>query len=88
MEQEDKSYFILDLSHKWVSELHGKEFNSTNEDHCFQSYAFQDGYKQGIEDCLNTLEIYLHDIFILIGVERTMKHLKDVLKDNGMIKEE
>lgn len=88
MEQEDKKYYILDLSHKWVSDIHGKEFNSTSEAHCFQSYAFQDGYKQGIEDCLDTLEIYLHDIFTPIGVERTMKHLKDALKDGGMIKEE
>lgn len=37
------------LSHQWVSNLHGKEFNSTSEEMLFQSYAYQDGYKAGTD---------------------------------------
>ena len=37
------------LSNQWVSNLHGKEFNSTSEEMLFQSYAYQDGYKAGAD---------------------------------------
>lgn len=36
---------IRKLAQQWVSKFNGKEFNSTSEEMCFQSYAYEDGYK-------------------------------------------
>lgn len=41
---------IRELAQQWVSKLNGKEFNSTSEEMCFQSYAYEDGYKQCYQD--------------------------------------
>lgn len=41
---------IRELAQQWVSNLNGKEFNSTSEEMCFQSYAYEDGYKQCYQD--------------------------------------
>lgn len=41
---------IRELSQQWVSELNNREFNSTSEEMCLQSYAFQGGYMKGVED--------------------------------------
>lgn len=42
--------YIRELSYKWVENLLGKEFNSTSEEMCFLSYAYQDGYIKGYND--------------------------------------
>ena len=47
---EDKK--IIKLAQEWVSELNGVPFNSTSEEMCFQSYAYEDGYKKGFNDAL------------------------------------
>ena len=47
--------YIQHLSQQWCSDLHNKEFNSTSEEMCFQSYAYQDGYKKGFKDALHKI---------------------------------
>lgn len=47
--------YIQNLSQQWCSDLHNKEFNSTSEEMCFQSYAYQDGYKKGFKDALHKI---------------------------------
>ena len=47
--------YIQRLSQQWCSDLHNKEFNSTSEEMCFQSYAYQDGYKKGFKDALHKI---------------------------------
>lgn len=45
------------------------------------AYAYEDGHKDGVTECLDVLESYLHDIFAPISVENTMKYLREQLKD-------
>ena len=47
--------YIQHLSQQWCSDLHNKEFNSTSEEMCFQSYAYQDEYKKGFKDALHKI---------------------------------
>lgn len=55
------------------------------------AYAYEDGYEDGLKDgvteCLDVLETYLHDIFTPIGVENTIKYLREQL-NNCVIMEE
>jgi hypothetical protein len=51
------------------------------------AYAYEDGYKDGVTECLDVLEICLHDVFTPIGVENTMKCLREQLKDYVIMEE-
>lgn len=55
------------------------------------AYAYEDGYEDGLKDgvieCLDVLESYLHDVFTPVGVENTMKYLREQL-NNCVIMEE
>lgn len=48
----DKDKYITSLAHQWIEQLHSKEFNSTNEEMCFQEYAYCDGYEKGFNDAI------------------------------------
>lgn len=48
----DKDKYITSLVHQWIEQLHSKEFNSTNEEMCFQEYAYCDGYRKGFQDAV------------------------------------
>ena len=48
----NSEYYISDLAHKWIEQLHGKEFNSTSEEMTFQKYAYCDGYNKGFQDAV------------------------------------
>lgn len=49
---DNSEYYLSDLAHKWIEQLHGKEFNSTSEEMCFQKHAYCDGYEKGFQDAI------------------------------------
>ena len=49
------------------------------------NHKYKEGYENGVLDCLNVLQIYLHDIFTIDGVEKTMKYLKEQLQKEDII---
>lgn len=48
---------------------------------------YREGYNQGVEDALNGVSTYLNDILSIGVVDMAMKHIRNELKEDGIIQE-
>ena len=49
---DNDKYYVSNLAHLWIEQLHDKEFSSISEEMLFQKYAYCDGYEKGYEDAI------------------------------------
>ena len=49
--------------------------------------VYRRGYNQGVEDALNGVSTYLNDILSIGVVDKVMEHLRNELKEDGIIQE-